>query len=82
MREWRRYGSLECASGNPEPGSCTGNGCGYSDLEEGEKMYLGVVVVCLFAVAIAWADFTGRRRVRRLLWFLAAGTVFAIGLVL
>jgi hypothetical protein len=45
-------------------------------------MYLGTGAVVLFAVAIAWADFTGRRRVRRLLWWVAAGTVFLIGLVL
>lgn len=45
-------------------------------------MTIGLVVVCLFAVAIAWAEFKGLRRVCKLLWYVAAGTVFLIGLVL
>jgi hypothetical protein len=45
-------------------------------------MYLGTGAVVLFAVAIAWAEFKGLRRVCKLLWYVAAGTVFLIGLVL
>ena len=43
---------------------------------------IGLVLVVLFAAALAWAKMERSRRVYRALWVVAAGTVFLAGLVL
>ena len=44
------------------------------------KIGLGLVVV--WALSLAWAERTLNRRAYRVLWAVAVGTVFAAGLVL
>jgi hypothetical protein len=45
-------------------------------------MKLGWCLVVVLAFVLAWAKYSLDRRVYRLLWYLAAVTVFAIGLAL
>ena len=45
-------------------------------------MILAIITLLLFAFAITWADFTGHRRTRRALWYIAAGTLLLIGFAL
>jgi hypothetical protein len=43
---------------------------------------IGFCAVAVFALALAWAQYTQSRRVYRVLWIVAVSVVFLVGLAL